>query len=926
MALHKRIEWGDESNLHKIPFQAFYEFLKTNEYGLSANEAKERIKEFGFNKLSEKKKIPVIIRIISQFKNIFAILLLIGSGFAFISEFLKPGEGSIYIAWALLGVTVLNAIFTFIQEYKTEKIMESFKNIITTKTKVLRDKKEIEIYSTELVPGDVVILEEGDKITADARVIEMFNLKVDHSSLTGENEPQLRSVEATDNKPILSRNMVFSGTLVQTGSGKAVVIATGDATKIGYIAKLTRSVGEPISHLQKDLIAFSKTISYIAVTLGILFFGLGFLVGNTILKNLVFAIGIIVATVPEGLLPTATLTMSLAMRKMAKEKALVKNRDAIETLGCLTVICTDKTGTLTQNDLTVKSLYMNNKLYNYEGQKIVYENQKKEFTDIAGYEEINQILICCNNSKYTRKKMESYGDPTELSLKKFLINFTDIESVENRCKRVYEIPFESSKGYMITANITRMAKKKGYLKGAAEIVINKCDKIFSDGKIKKLSLKEKKKILKINNEQSSKGYRVLGFASKEITKLQKKGDYENVLEKSNYIFYGLVVMYDPPRPEVKEAVAECKKAGIKIIVISGDHPNTVRSIAEQVGIVESKNPTIITGHELKKMTDEELKKIFKNKEILFARSFPEDKLRIVSILQATDQVVAVTGDGVNDAPALKRADVGISMGIMGTEVAKEASDIVLLDDNFATIAKAIRYGRSIYENIQSFIMFILSSNTSQTIPFLLFVALSFMNWPLAITALLILVIDLSVDLLPGISLGVESPSPDIMEEKPRRHNSKLCNKKMIARSYGVQGPLIALFGFFVFFNILFAGGWSFSQGIPAGDNPSYQSAVTGYFTTVVIFQIFNLFACKNARASLLRSGIFKNKFALVAVLSQIVILLVMIFFEPAQIIFGTRPFPIINIIWIIFGGIVLLTIEEFRKYLYRKYGILDIRN
>lgn len=926
MVLNKILTLDDDSKLHKLAVRELFTQLGTDEKGLSSDEVKQRLKQCGPNKLSEVKKTPYVIRFLLEFKNLFSILLLTGSALSFISEYVYPNQGSIFIAWALLGVTLLNAIFTFIQDFKAEQAMESFKNLITTKVVVIRDGNEVEINSIDLVPGDIIMLNEGDKISADCRLLEVNLLKVDHSSLTGESEPQLRSLDPTNEKPILSRNMVFSGTLVQSGSGRAVTITTGDNTRIGKIAKLTQDFGEQQSHLQKEISHFIKVISYIAIILGVSFFGLGFLVGNAIWINMVFAIGIIVANVPEGLLPTVTLTLSIAAQKMAKKNALIKNMDAIETLGSLTVICSDKTGTLTQNKLNVNSFFMNDVLYHFDDStsSILIGGKKQTVEFIKGFEEMAQILSACNNSVYEPQAKEIHGDPTEICLHSFFSNFKKSKLNFVNLKRNHEIPFDSSKKYMITAN-TVGKKQKAFLKGAPEeVILHKCTKMFKNGKTVKLTPKLKKDLLKKNKEFSSRGFRVLAYAKKDVA-LKNKKDYDTILEKPDYTYYGLIILYDPPRPEVHQAVAECHQAGIRIIVISGDQGNTVENIAREVGILESETVKVITSDELKTMSDKKLQKLVKEKELIFARSMPEDKLRIVKALQANGEIVAVTGDGVNDAPALKRADVGVSMGKVGTEVAKEASDVVLLDDNFATIVEAIKQGRTVFDNIQSFVIYILTSNIPEIVPFLLFVLLSPFHWPLSLPVLLILAIDLGTDMLPAISLGQEPPAPDIMTRKPRDPDAKLCTTKMVLRSYGVQGPMEVLFGYIVFFHILFAGGWSFAHAIPGIRNPLYMSAVAGFFTTIIVFQIFNLFACRTANESIFKTGLLKNKTAIIGIFTEVALLLVLILFPPAQTVFGTAAFPL-QYIWImVVGGFIMLMLEELRKYLYRKYGILNIR-
>jgi len=906
-------------SIHSISFNRLYALLESSKEGLKTHDITLRQKTFGANKLTEKKEKPLILQFILQFNNFFSYLLLFGSGLSFVSEFLVPGQGSIYIAWALLVVTFLNGLFTFIQEFRAAQAMKSFKNLMTAETVVLRNGEKHTISSEELVPGDIVFLSEGDKITADARLIEQNNLKVDHSSLTGESEPQLRSLKATSKKILLSRNMVFSGTLVQSGSGLAIIVATGDNTQIGQIARTTNEVHSNVSHLQLQIAHFIKIISYIAIALGLIFFGLGLLVGNTFWGNLVFAIGIIVANVPEGLLPTVTMTLSLAAQRMAKKNVLVKNMDAIETLGSLTVICSDKTGTLTENNLHVHGIVLGDEFYKFDraGKHILNNDGKNvRLRSLAGAVTFNDVLVLCNNSTYANHGKETFGDPTEICLKEYVSTFDNISYIERVHPRIKEIPFTSETKYMITSHEYDKSAKS-YLKGAPEIVLDKCTHYFKNGKIHKLSAKLRSELLLHNKDFSHKGYRVLGCAVKDTTK--KATDKE--LEKNTYCFYGMVVMRDPPRPEVPEAVAMCKKAGIKIIVISGDQGTTVASIAKQVGIVD--DPHIITGDSLGKHTDDELKKIMSEKEVVFARALPADKLRIVSLLQEMGEIVAVTGDGVNDAPALRCADVGVAMGKAGTEVAKEAADLVLLDDNFSSIVAAIKSGRTVYDNIKNFITYILTSNTPEIVPFLLFVLFSFWNFPLALPTLLILAIDLGTDMLPAIGLGIESSSKDIMNRPPRKRGSKLLTWKMIARSYGFIGPLQTAFSYVVFFAILFEQGWTFGTELSFND-PLYYSAVAGFFSTIVITQIFNVFACRTVRTSVFTKGIFSNKFILLGIVSEIVLLLVIIFAPFASQTFSTAPYPLYYVLWMIGFGFIILFLEETRKYIYRKTGYLGL--
>ena len=900
-------------SIHQVPTEKVLEQLSTSEQGLDNAEVRARRKCYGINLLTEKRELPLVVQFLLQFHNLFSYLLLIGAALSWLSEYLVPGEGSLYIAWALLGVTLLNAVFTFIQEQKAKKAMKAFRNLMTSQVVVLRKGERMQVESEHLVPGDIMLLSEGDKITADARLIEQNMLKVDHSALTGESEPQLRSLHATSGSVLRSRNMVFSGTLVQSGTGTAVVVATGDHTQIGHIARETGEVDLEQSHLQNQIAHFIRVISYIAIFLGTSFFLLDFFVArNPLWIDLVFAIGIIVANVPEGLLPTVTLTLSLAAQRMAKLNVLVKNIDAIETLGSLTVICSDKTGTLTENNLNVHAICMNDLCYDFDRKqrRLLLEQRHMHLRNIPGIQDFNDILVLCNNSTLNREK--SFGDATEVCLKRYVGAFSNVSYIEANQPRIHEHPFSSETRYMVTVNQYN-AQARAYLKGASEVVLNKCSHYFENGRCALMTDEVRSRMLKWDISYAENGFRVLGCAIKGLE--DENGDIED-----GFCFYGLVVMQDPPRPEVAESVRLCKEAGIRVIVISGDQESTVENIARQTGIVESETPVVINGMDLPDLSDEKLKQRLTEPELLFARTLPRDKLRIVTMLKQMGEVVAVTGDGVNDAPALRKADVGIAMGRSGTEVAKEAADIVLLDDDFTSIVSAIRAGRAAYDNIKSFITYILTSNTPEIVPFLLFILF---GWPLALPVLLILAIDLGTDMLPAIGLGVEKPESDIMKRQPRDPSAKLLNWKMIARSYGFIGPLQTTFSYLIFFDILFTGGWEWGMEL-AVTSPLYMAAITGFFATIIVTQIFNVFACRTTKLSAFSKGIFSNRLILAGIASEIVLLVVIAMTPLGQTVFGTAPFDPGYIPLMLLFGAIILACEELRKYLYRTRGIFGL--
>jgi sodium/potassium-transporting ATPase subunit alpha len=880
---------------HKISISELYGIVKSSEKGLTSNEAKDRLEKSGGNILESKNKESAILKFVKQFSNLFALLLIFGSLLAFLAEYLSPGEGNLYIGIALGAVVLLNGIFTFIQEYQSEKIMESFRSMLPSVVDVLRDGKKQKINAYQIVPGDIIFLSEGEKVPADGRLIKHNAMKVDNSSITGESEPQLRKLECTHKNILESRNMIFSGSLIQSGNGAALIYATGMNTQIGKIVKLTKETKEAVSPLKKELRHFIKIISSIAFVLGGLFFVVSLLLGERLIGSLIFAIGIIVANVPEGLLPTVTLSLSIAAKKMAKNNALIKNLESVETLGSTTVICTDKTGTITENKMSVNTLMLNLE------EKNVLE---KGLENDSSFQAALKIFVLCNNARYEGDKL--FGDPTETSLLEFSKKFLSIEKLCRQEKRVHESPFDSHTKRMISTNIFKKSKF-AYMKGAPEVIITKCSHVLIDGKVKKIAPMHKETIKKHYEKIASRGERVLSFAYK-LTQVN------HVVEK-DFIFVGMVGILDRPRKEIPYALQQCHRAGIKVFMITGDHSLTAKAIARQVGLLPFEGSgNVITGDMLDKYNDDELKRHLKKEALVFARTNPIQKLRIVTVLQSMGEVVTVTGDGVNDAPAIKNADMGVAMGLSGTEVAKEASDMVLLDDNFATIVKAIETGRTIYDNIKKFIAYILTSNVPEILPF---IAFAIFNLPLAITVVLILAIDLGTDLIPALGLGVEKSEEEVMNKKPRSKDERLLTKKLLFYSYGIVGMIQAMAGFFSFFMILYAGGWSFGHPLPISD-PLYLKAVTAFFASIVICQVADVMICRTRKQSVFTLGIFSNWLILLGIAAETILLLVIVYFPPANILFGTAPLSLYEISLSVPFALIILFGDELRKYFARR--------
>lgn len=930
-----------QGDVHTISLPEFLQRFEADINGLSDQEAERRLQECGPNVLEETGKESLLKAYLRQFWNFFSILLMIGALLSFLAEYLDPGKGNLYIGIAIGLVVILNSTFAFIQEYQAAKTMESFRQLLPPHAKVLRNGKNRDILASEIVPGDVILVEEGDKIPADGRLIETNVLKVDNSAITGESEPQLRSLECTHPNILECRNMVFSGTLVQSGNGKAIVFGTGPNTQIGNLAILTEQTANVETPIRRELNHFIKIISAIAIILGVVFFILAIYLHDPLLASLVFAIGIIVANVPEGLLPTVTLALSLASRRMAARNALIKQLESVETLGSTTVICTDKTGTLTQNKMAVNSILVGFECLVLEyplssrkstaGQEAVESKNK----DIASTNEVDvgkvvdsdtervcylekpvwapeklpsvflRVAGLCNNAKLNEAPPGYTGDPTEGALLVFANSLEDIKKLQHDYPRMEEFPFDSLTKRMEVICRTPDGKLEAYLKGAPEVVVRMCSSaVYSEGIIK-MGENEKQELLDRHLRLAKKGERIIALAYRQA---EEQREYTE-----DFIFLGFVGIVDPLRPEAREAIAKCHTAGIKVVMITGDHPVTAESIANEVGLAEAGNLQIITGDELNLLSSEELASRLKSPSIVFARTSPVQKLKIVQLFQAQREIVTMTGDGVNDAPAIKNADMGVAMG-SGTDVAREAADMVLLDDNFATIVNAVEEGRIVFDNIKKFIVYILASNIPEIVPFIAFVLFAL---PLPMPVQLILSIDLGTDMLPAIALGQEKGEGDIMKRPPRAREEKLLTPPLLLTAYGIKGPIEAVAGFFCYFAVLFAGGWKFGEQL-ANNNPLYMQSVTAFFAAVIICQIANVFASRTRMQSVFSMGLFSNRMVLLGIAVELLILALIIWNPFANLIFNTSPLDMRYVLLSIPFAIFLLGIDELRKYLLRR--------
>jgi sodium/potassium-transporting ATPase subunit alpha len=870
--------------------------LDTNEQGLGSDEARSRLRRFGDNSIRFHRARSPWLMLAREFVALFPLLLLAASGLAFFAHSLSPGEGYELIGFALVGVVLLNALVSFFQNYKVEKLMLSFLDYIPKTVALLRDHEEVLLAAEQVVPGDIIRVQEGDKICADGVIVNSGQFTLDESILTGESEPVNRS--ALDDR-VDEQCSVRSGATVLKGSAQILVTRTGRTTTLGEISQLSQAVRRDLTPMQRELRHFVRRITYLALGIGFAFFLIGFAIGNPFWTNLIFAIGIIVANVPEGLLPTVTLALSQSSVRMGRRNALIKDILAVETLGATTVICTDKTGTLTCNRLAVETLYLDfSEINGRNGDTFVANRAAMTFCEIMAL--CNDVIVASDDGGSDTFT----GDPTEVALANFVDRHMGYKAVRERFELEASRPFDADAKYMSATHRTQGGTLYMAVKGAPGVVLDRCIQVHSEGLVRNLRDDERGDLVARADAYAARGLRVLALAYRVVDRADT--------EAEQLVFVGLVAMVDPPRPEVPDAVKACQAAGIRIIVMSGDKAETVSYIAQKLGIVS--RPHVIEGEQLEQMDRAALIEALKNKEILFARIAPEQKLDIVDALKEIDEVVAMTGDGVNDAPALKRADIGIAMGQRGTDVAKEASDIILLDDNFATIVKAVEEGRTVYENIRKFITYILTSNIPQILPFIAYVLFPI---PLPITVIQILAIDLVTDILPAIGLGNEPPEADVMRRPPRRRDERLVSARTFLRSYAIIGPAEASMSFLVFFVVLFGGGWTWGAALP-DDSELYRQAAGAFLATIIFSQIGNVMACRTSRQSALKALRHFNGWIVAGLAVELTFIALIMYVPALNRLFTTAPLD--PWIWglIALAAPVIFLVEESRKAAVRR--------
>lgn len=878
--------------------------LNTNsEKGISQDEANQRLEKYGLNELKEEAKQSLWSKILAQFNDFLIVILIIAAVVSF-------AVGERVDAVVIIAIVIVNALLGLYQEGKAEKSLEALKKMAAPNAKVLRNGSTEIVPSNKIVPGDIVILETGDIIPADLRLVESSNLKVEEASLTGESVPVEKDANVTfdDNMALGDRiNMAYSSTIVSYGRGKGVVVGTGHDTEIGKIATMIQTYDNEATPLQRKLNKLGKTLGTITIIVCILVFGLGLLQGRDLLSMFMTAISLAVAAIPEGLAAIVTIVLALGMNRMVERNAIVKKLLSVETLGTTTYICSDKTGTLTQNEMTVVKAYTNDKIIDISGTGYEPEGKfaidKKELASPTESTNINTLLsigILCSDAKLT-KSDEGYkvlGDPTEGALVTLAGKAgIEQEDINKKYPRIEELPFDSDRKLMTTfhENFTP-GKVVSFTKGAPDILIGKSSSIYLNGEIVPFTDDLKKKVLEINSQFSREALRVLSMAFRQYDSLPDEITTEAI--ERDLIFVGLVGMIDPPREEAKEAIRKCKNAGIHTVMITGDYKETAYAIANQLGMADHEDQAMM-GQELDGLSDEELKEVVKEKRV-YARVSPEHKVRIVNALKENGEIAAMTGDGVNDALALKKADIGISMGITGTDVAKNTAEVILTDDNFASIVAAVEEGRIIYSNIKKFVFFLLSCNIGEVL--IVFLSILF-GYEVPLLPIQLLWLNLVTDSFPALALGIERGDPEIMDVSPRDPNEPILDKDMI-KALVVQSIAISI-------ATLGAYIWGMNTYGSEGEALTYARTIT--FATLITAELLRAYSSRSLTHSIFEIGVFSNKTMTYSTLFAFALLLVVVYIPFLQPIFDTYSIGFRDWGMIILFAIIPLIVGELYK-------------
>ncbi|WOP18132.1 cation-transporting P-type ATPase [Raineyella sp. LH-20] len=950
------------TDVHRLTADDALRTFGPGDRGLASSQVAELLARHGPNVLREQARRPLVLVFAAEFTSPMAILLWVGGLVALLA-------GIVELGIAIVVVNVVNGVFGFWQEYRAERATEELKKLLSGHVTVVRDGEVREIPTQDLVPGDLLVVAEGDRIGADARLVEASDLQIDQSALSGESRAVHKDAGpvAEDLPAAQLHNMVFAGTSVMNGDGRAVVTATGMATEFGRIADLTQSVREEPSPLQKELGRLTRQLSVLALGLGALFVVVAVVfVGEPWARAFVFGLGMVVAFIPEGLLPTVTLSLAMAVQRMARRHALVKKLSSVETLGCTTVICSDKTGTLTQNEMTVTDLWVPGVWYAVDGRGYAPEGmihrqdpvatgsttgtatttddratvgpagaapqdtaaplastapQDATATTDPALRTLLEAAGLCNNSAVRppapdESRWTVHGDPTEACLLVVAAKAgLDPEALQRERPRLRELAFDSRRKRMTTIHQAD-GRRLAYVKGAPQCVPPQCSWIVRDGVRREMTEADRAEITAVNDGFARRGLRVLAVAVRTVDVVADPATYTVDEVERELTFLGLVAMEDPPREGIAEAVATCHRASIRIIMITGDYGLTAESIARSIGVVRGADVRVVSGTELARMSEEDLVEALRG-ELIFARVAPEQKFRVVATLQSMGEIVAVTGDGVNDAPALKRADIGIAMGRTGTDVSKEAADMILTDDHFASIVTAIDEGRGVYDNIRKFLTYILTSNMAEAAPSAVFLV-SRGVVPLPLTVMQILTIDLGTDLLPALGLGTERPESDVMDRPPRPRSQRLMDRRVLGLAFGWYGLLEAVFALVGYLVVNVANGW---PAVPfAADGELYARATTMTLAAIIFCQIGAVLGCRTTSVSLWTIGIFSNRRIVWGIVAEIVLLAALSYVPLLQGVFGTAPLLLADWAALAVLPVAMVLLDEVRRGYVRHQG------
>lgn len=900
-----------------------YTALDTSPEGLSSGEAEARLGLYGLNALPEPVQPARWRKLLEHIRHPMA-LLLWGAGLVALLV------GHPTLPWVIWLVVLINAGFSFWQEYRAQQAVAALTKLLPGFSRVVRDGQEILIPADQVVPGDILVLAQGDSIAADARVVEQYGLRLNQAALTGEALAATKTGQASLREGLTDLeqpNLVFAGSSVVSGTGRAVVFATGTLTQFGRIARLTQAVEEAPSPLQQEIARLTRVASIVALVAGLVVFGVGITdVGITHTEAFLLAVGMIVATMPEGLRPTLTLSLAIAVQRLAQRAVLVKKLATVETLGRVSVVCTDKSGTLTYNQMMVREMWVSGQNLHVSGAGYEPEGTFASNGGMPPETDLKVALtaaMLCNNARLLppsadRPRWSSLGDQTEAALRVCALKANLDEPTLNAAyPRLHELPFDAVRKRMSTIHRNGRGEV-AFIKGAPKEILARCSHVLLDGEVRPLDAGIRAQIAAANDQYARQALRVLALARRELP--PREGTYTPENVEHDLTFLALAAMIDPPRKEVADAMRTFREAGIRVVMITGDYGLTAESIARRLGMLSTDMPRILTGADLDALPDAELSGALGD-EVIIARAAPEHKLRVVAAFQNRGDVVAVIGDGVNDAPALRKADIGAAMGRSGTDVAREAADIILTDDNFAALASAIEEGRAIVENIRKFITYILVSNVPEIMPFML---TALLHIPLALTVAQILAIDLGTDLLPALALGTERPEPDVMARPPRPTSRRLIDRGLLIRSLWL-GSIETVLCYLAFAGVYFGTGnlallripspFVLPGGLAGAADHVYILATTVFFAGVVMAQVGNAFTCRRETPGVHVLGWFSNRFLLVGVACEILLVLALIYIRPLAAVFGHLPLP--PAIWagLIGFGPVLYVCDRLRKSL-----------